>query len=205
MAKIRILLADDHAVLLAGLRMLIDAESDMTVVAEATDADDVVERARRADPDVAVVDLTTPHTSGFHAIQRLRRARPRIRILVLTMHDDVAYGRLVLEAGADGYVTKRAPARELLTGVRTVFKGRRFVDGNASEFKETRGRGVRVLSAREREVFELLANGHSNREIADRLRVGVKTVETHRARLRAKLGVKTRAELVRYATAHGML
>lgn len=212
MGKIRVLLADDHTVLLAALRMLIEAESDMVVVAEAINGDDPVEQARRADPDVAVVNLTMPRATGFQVVQRLRRLRPRIRILALTMNDDPASGRVILDSGVDGYVAKRAPAMELLTGIRTVHKGRPFLNGKTAAAvqvegpaRSVRGRGVRVLSKREREVLDLLARGHSNREVADRLRVGVKTIETYRARLRAKLGVKTRAELVRYATSHEIL
>jgi DNA-binding NarL/FixJ family response regulator len=211
--KIRVLLADDHTVLLAALRMLIEAESDMIVVAEAINGDDPVEQARRADPDVAVVNLTLARATGFQVVQRLRRLRPRIRILALTMNDDPASGRVILDSGVDGYVAKRAPAVELLTGIRTVHRGRPFLNGKTAAAaqvegppaRSVRGRGVRVLSKREREVLDLLARGHSNREVADRLRVGVKTIETYRARLRAKLGVKTRAELVRYATSHEIL
>lgn len=213
MAKIRLLISDEHTVLLAGLRKLIEAESDMMVVAEATDGDAAIEHARRADPDVAVVNLTMARAIGFQVIQRLRRLRPRIRVLVLTMNDDPSSGHLILDAGADGYVANRAPPEELLNGIRTVHKGRPFFNGRTAEVtqgddpptRSARGRGLRILSKREREVLELLARGHSNREVADRLRVGVKTIETYRARLRAKLAVKTRAELVRYATAHGLL
>lgn len=203
------LLANDHSIVLAGLRRLIEGESDLVVVAVATSREDAVERARRADPDVAVVDLMGPSASGYKVIRQLRRLRPHIHILALSMLEDGEAGRAALDAGADGYLAKGAPAAELSTGIRAVHKGRRFVaEGGAEPVRnEPDGSrsGLRMLSTREREVLELLARGHSNREVADRLRVGVKTIETYRARLRSKLSVKTRAELVRFASTHGLL
>jgi DNA-binding NarL/FixJ family response regulator len=207
--KIRLLIADDHAILRAGLKMLLDAQPDMLVVAEASDGEEAVRRALATRPDVAVIDLTMPGLSGVETLQRLRRELPSARLLVLTMHDDPAYARVTQAAGAAGHVIKDSQSAELLSAIRAVHRGRSFV-------VETAGRAALALagdslgpapalSPRERQVLELLARGHTNREIADRLVLSVKTVETHRARLSDKLGLHRRADLVRLAIALGLL
>jgi DNA-binding NarL/FixJ family response regulator len=204
--KIRLLLADDHAILRAGLRMLLDAQPDMTVVAEAADGEEAVRRALETRPDVAVIDLTMPGLSGVETLERLHRELPATRLLVLTMHDDPAYARVARAAGAAGHVIKDSESSELLAAIRAVHRGRVFVQVATDARPAAPGPGrPPTLSPRERQVLDLLARGHTNREIADRLTLSVKTVETHRARLGEKLGLHTRADLVRLALDLGIL
>jgi DNA-binding NarL/FixJ family response regulator len=208
MTKIRLLLADDHAIMRAGLRMLLEAQPDMTVVAEAADGEEAMRRAHATRPDVAVIDLTMPRLSGVETLQRLRRELPATRLLVLTMHEDSAYARVAHAAGAAGHVVKDAESAELLAAIRAVHRGRTLVQvgGQAAPTAEAEGGGaVPVLSPREQQVLELLVHGHTNREIAARLSLSVKTIETHRARLTDKLGLRNRAELVRLALDLGLL
>jgi two-component system, NarL family, response regulator NreC len=207
MKKIRVLLADDHAILRAGLRMLLDAQPDMAVVAEAADGQEAILRASGSQPDVAVVDLTMPGLSGVETLEGLRREVPSTRLLVLTMHDDPGYARLALAAGASGHVIKDADSSELLAAIRTVHRGRTFVQVGADPGPVLAPAlpPLPTLSPRERQVLELLAHGHTNREVADRLSLSVKTVETHRARLSDKLGLHSRADLVRLAIELGLL
>jgi len=213
-ATIRVLLADDHAVLRAGLRLLINAQPDMAVVGEAASTHEALDKSRALDPDVLTLDLTMPGGNSIKLIERLRQECPRIRVLVLTMHDDPAYLRAVLAAGGAGYVVKTAADVDLLTAVRAVAGGRMFVDVSLTEGTEhvdPRGeiaagpRGLTSLSGREREVLALLAKGHTNQEIARKLFLSVKTVETYRARITGKLGLRTRADVVRYALEVGLL
>lgn len=209
-ARTRVLLADDHAILRAGLAMLVRAQPDLEVVAEAADGVEALEKIRRTKPDVVILDLTMPRMNGFDALREIVREMPETKVLVLTMHDDPAYGRSLLAAGALGYVTKKAADRELLTAIRAVREGRYFVDLTQAH-DMLPGLGTRLpasrelLSQRERQVLELLARGHTHQEVADRLALSIKTVETYLARLTAKLGLHRRAELVRYALETGML
>lgn len=217
MATIRVLLADDHAVLRAGLSMLINSQPDMQVVGEAADCHQANELVRLRKPDVLTLDLTMPGGGSIKLIEGLRRDCPETRVLVLTMHDDPAYLRAVLAAGGAGYVVKTAADVELLRAIRAVSEGRIVVEvnqpkaaagagaGRGADADSARPAGFASLSAREREVFTLLAQGHTNPEIAGRLFLSVKTVETYRARIADKLGLRTRAELVRYALEVGLL
>jgi DNA-binding NarL/FixJ family response regulator len=206
-AKTRVLVADDHAVLRAGLRLLLNAQPDLEVVGEAADTREAFTKVREARPDVLTLDLTMPGGGSIKLIERLRQECPDTRVVVLTMHDDPAYLRAVLAAGAFGYVVKTAADAELLTAIRTVARGRIFADLQLSENKLPIGpaAGEAGLSQREREVLALLAQGHTNQEIADRLYLSVKTIETYRSRITEKLGLRTRAELVRYALGVGLL
>lgn len=215
MAKIRVLLADDHAVLRAGLGLLINAQPDMEVVGEAGDSRDALRQTQKLDPNVLVLDLNMPGGGSIKVIERLRQDQAQTRVLVLTMHDDAAYLRAVLAAGGAGYVVKTAADVDLLTAIRAVARGRTFVDLDLSEGVKAvlgqvaGGKGSAgtptALSEREQEVLELFAQGHSNRDIAERLFLSVKTIETYRARIADKLGLKTRADIVRYAVEIGLL
>lgn len=215
---IHVVIADDHAVLRAGLRMLINAQPDMEVIGEAADGVGAVEMAREAQPDVILLDLGMPEHGGLQAIAKIRQVSPPTRVLVLTMHDDPAYLRFVLAEGGAGYVVKSAADTELLEAIRAVANGRLFVNVSLDESVtknavEQKAAGAEVkpklppptLSDREREVLELIAKGHTNREVADKLALSVKTVEAYRARLMDKLSLRTRAELVRYALELGLL
>lgn len=209
---IRVLIADDHAVLRAGLRMLLDAQADIEVVGEAADGLEVTRRTRVLRPDVVLLDLSMPGPRSGDVIRAVLRACPKTRVLILTMHDDAAYLRSALSAGAAGYLVKKAADTELLSAIRAVHAGRTFVDltqtpGLAQDAREDAGQGppAQDLSPRERDVLRLLAQGHSNQQIADRIRLSVKTVETYRTRLRKKLRLKGRAELYRFAAESGIL
>ena len=212
MARIRILIADDHAVLRTGLRMLIGSQRDLDVVGEASDGDEAVRKAAALRPDVALVDISMPGSGGIKAIERIREAAPATRVVVLTMHDMPAYLRAALAAGASGYVVKRAADSALLAAIRDVHRGRTVLDpALAASVVQSglRRRGAATspatpLSQREREVLELVAQGYTNQQIADHLGLSVKTVETYRARLVEKLGLQSRAELVRYALDSGL-
>jgi len=217
--KIRVLIVDDHAIVRAGLRLLISGQEDMTVVGEAGCTQGGIEAAERLSPDVALIDLSLPGEGGIEAIRHLRRTRPRVRTVALTMHDDPAYLRSVLSAGGSGYVVKRAADSELLAAIRTVREGRSFVSSLLAEEEAEEpsdmqtglqasgvaGASLERLSGRERQVLVLLAHGHTHSEMAEQLGISVKTVETHRARLSEKLGLKSRADLVRFALDAGLL
>jgi DNA-binding NarL/FixJ family response regulator len=211
--KIRVLIVDDHAILRSGVRMLLDTEGDIEVVGEAESAETAVERARELSPDVVLLDISMPGGSGIQAIEQVRGVSPGSRVIILTMHDDQAYLRSALASGASGYMVKTGADGELVNAIRTVYRGRSYVDvslGEASAhpvLAERRRAGTPAdqLSSRERQVLEFVAYGHTHKEIAARLSVSVKSVETYRARVADKLGLRSRAELVRYALDHGLL
>ena len=217
MEKIRILLADDHAVVRAGLRMLINAQPDMEVVGEAADGREAIEQAEMLCPDVVLLDLTMPGLGGLSALGIIRGKAPGTKVLVLTMHDDEGYLRQVLEAGGSGYVVKKAADMELLSAIRAVRRGEIYVHSSLTKALvegafDRRGEGeagtldrFEDLSEREKEVLHLLARGYTNQQIADALFLSVKTIETYRARLMEKLKLRTRAELVHYALKKGLL
>jgi two-component system response regulator NreC len=217
MPKIRVLIADDHAVLRAGLKLLVNAQADMEVVGEAGDGPAAVRGARATAPHVVLLDLSMPGARFTQTIEHFGRLEPRPRVLVLTMHDDPAYLRVALLAGASGYIVKKAADVELLTAIRAVHQGRSFVDltrpGEPAPGPQVRrvsrdspaAGQPRPLSPREAEVLRLLAQGCTNQEAADYLAVSVKTIETHRKRLSDKLGLKSRAELFRFAVEVGLL
>lgn len=214
--KIRVLIADDHAILRAGLRMLVNAQDDMEVVSEAPDGQKAVQAARETSPDVALLDLTMPRMVGMKALHEIARNCRKTRVLVLTMHDDPAYLRSVLAAGGSGYLLKRTVDAELLVAIRAVHRGGTYVDPSLAkvlvqDLLAKRGRKARpkqpvnVLSDREHQVLKLVAQGYSSPQIAKRIFVSVKTVETYRARIAEKLELRTRSEVVQYAIRMGLL
>jgi len=215
MERTRVLIADDHAVVRAGLRLLIDSEDDMEVVDEAGDGWQTVEKAVAIRPDVVLLDITMPGLSGLEAAREIRRKAPEVRLLVLTMHSDEAYLRQFLQIGASGFLVKKAADTELVAAIRAVQRGETFVDPSLTqvlvdrylERPETTGApgSGEELTARETEVLRLVAQGYTSQQIADRLSISVNTVETHRAHIMGKLGLRGRAELVRYALARGLL
>ena len=213
---IRILVADDHCMVRQGLRRMIEDHDDLTVVAEAADFTGVFKALAGTPVDVAVLDLSMPGLGGIRATEEIRQRCPRTKVLILTMHADVEYVRSAMLAGAKGYLTKTAVDRALLEAIRTVHRGQNYVDPSigfdlvaemsAKREIEARAAGARpLLSPREEEVLRLLAQGHTNQGAADQLCVGVKTVETYRARLVQKLRLRRRADLVRYALETGIL
>ncbi len=210
---IRILLADDHAVLRAGLKALLNAQPDMQIVGEAGDGQVCLEVATQLQPDLILLDLHMPRCNGLEALTALKRQVPHSRVLVLTMHDDAQYLRQVLAGGGAGYVLKQAADTELLTAIRTVYNGGVFLHPQHTKIlldaltpaPAPEADSLTRLSERELEVLRLIALGYANKEIADTLYLSVKTVETYKARLMEKLGLKSRAALVRFALEHGLL
>jgi DNA-binding NarL/FixJ family response regulator len=209
--SIRVLIVDDHAVVRAGLRLLLDAEDDIETVGEAGDAREAIFETRSTKPDVVLMDVVLGDKSGIDVTPELIHEQPQARVLVLSMQDDPRYVREAFAAGAHGYVLKEAADTELVTAVREVAGGGSYVhpalgarmaaaDAAAADAAEHD-----PLSDREREVLRLLALGHTNQEIAQMLFISVRTAETHRAHIMQKLRLETRAELVRYALAQGLL
>jgi two-component system, NarL family, response regulator NreC len=209
--SIRTVIVDDHAVVRTGLRLLLEAEEDIEVVAEAGDAREAIFEARAKKPEVILLDVVMPGRSGLEAIPDLMKESPESRILVLSMQDDAAYVREAFGSGASGYVLKEAADVEVVEAVREVAQGRRYVHPVlgarlvAADADERARAEADPLSDREHEILRLLALGHTNQEIANSLYLSVRTVETHRAHIMQKLRISTRAELVRYAIDHGML
>jgi DNA-binding NarL/FixJ family response regulator len=212
--KTRILLADDHAVVRRGLRLVLDAEPDLEVVAEAGDGAEAVELALSGEIDLAVLDVTMPRLTGLQATQELSARRPELRVLILSMHDNEQYLFEALRAGASGYVLKSAADRDLVEACRSAMRGEPFVypKGVAALIREyleaaREGRGQREdpLTPREREVVKLIAESYTTREIADELVISVKTVERHRANILEKLGFRDRVALTRYAIRRGLV
>jgi len=212
-ARIRIVLADDHPIVLNGLRNLVEAESDLDLVGEASAGIEALKVIRDKRPDVAVVDISMPELNGIMLSRRVAEEMPSVRLLVLTLHEDRAYLRQALDAGVRGYVLKRGAAENLVQAIRAVVVGGLYVDpaianGLLKVAPRRNGRldaGVPDLTLREAEVLKLVALGLTNKEIAHRLDVSVKSAETYKARGVDKLGLKTRAALVRYASAQGWL
>jgi two-component system response regulator NreC len=208
---IKVLVVDDHAVVRAGLRLLIDAESDMQTVGEAGSVRDAIFEARSAAPDLVLMDVVMPGESGLEGLPKLLHEHPGVRVLVLSMQDDPRYVREAFAAGASGYVLKEAADAEVVNAIREGAGGGRYVHPElgarliAAEADAARAADEDPLSDREREVLRLLALGFTNQEIAKQLFISVRTAETHRAHVMQKLRLASRAELVRYAIAKGML
>jgi two-component system response regulator NreC len=208
-ACIRVLLCDDHALLRSGLRRLLEAEHDIEVAGEAANAEEAIERTGALCPDVVLLDILMPGRSGVDALPDLLAAAPATKALMLSMQDDPSYVRRAFAAGASGYLLKEAADAELVQAVREVAAGRRYVHPLlgarlVASDAETAAEAD-PLSGREHEVLRLLALGHTNQEIAKQLHISVRTAETHRAHIMRKLGLATRAEIVRYALARGDL
>jgi two-component system response regulator NreC len=207
---IRVVLADDHQILLDGLRRLIDAKGDMQVVATATDTQSAVEAAREHRPDVLVLDISMPGGGGLEVARRLREMELPTKVVVLTMYSEDRYVMEAVRLGAAGYVLKRSADADLIEAIRAVAAGEAYLTPAAVRLllatqQQESGRTEQALSPREREVLRFTARGFSNLEIAGRLFVSPKTVDTYRSRIMAKLDLHRRSELVEYALRHGLL
>ena len=207
---IRILIADDHGVVAEGLKSLVEAQTDMEVVGLVADGREAVRLAREAQPDVIVMDLSMPELNGADATRAILQRDPRCRVIVLSMYAEREYVRRALKAGAAGYVVKRSAAKELVEAIRAVHAGQRYLSPRVADvviddYAEERDDPLSRLSAREREVLQLLAEGRTGAEIAQRLSLSQKTVETYRARLVEKLGIRDVAGLVRFAIQRGLV
>ena len=216
MNKIRVVLADDHHLVRKGFRALLDPEPDIEVVGEAVDGREAMELVEALRPDVLVMDLEMPGMSGMEAARRIRAKRWPVRILVLTMHKDSQYILQVLRTGALGYILKDAAVLDLVEGIRTVHRGEVYLSPAVStqvvgglldrlELGEAAASPLDALTDREREVWQLIAEGHSRREIARRLYISPKTVDTHRSNLMRKLGVRDEVSLIRLAIRYGLV
>jgi two-component system, NarL family, response regulator NreC len=209
--SIRVLIVDDHAVVRSGLRLLLDAEEDIEPVGEAGSGRDAVFQARALKPDVILLDVVMPEGSGLDALPQLKHENPDAKVLVLSMQDEPRYVREAFAAGASGYVLKEAADTEVVTAVREVAGGGRYVNPElGARLVVAADEAAKLaeedpLSDREREVLRLLALGHTNQEIAKRLYISVRTAETHRAHIMQKLGLQSRADLVAYALERGLL
>ncbi len=207
---IRILIADDHGVVRAGLRALLNVESDIEVVGEAENGMQVLALARSLQPDVVLLDISMPGLDGLQALRRLHEQTPQPRVLVLTVHEDAGLLQESIRAGASGYIVKRAVETELLDAIRAVCRGQIYIHPamTRSLLPETRREGClspERLTPREVQVLQLIAQGYTNRQIAAEWTISVRTVEGHRASLMAKLNLHSRVELVRYCLEHGLL
>jgi DNA-binding NarL/FixJ family response regulator len=213
-APIRVLLADDHVIVRHGLKLLIDSQPDMTVIAETGDGDTAVQRAVQLKPDVIVMDISMPGMNGLIATRKLRQVQPGAAIVTLTRHSDAAYLQELLRAGVSGYVLKQSALTELLHAIRTAAAGGQYLDsaltarvtaGFLGKQRKRETRPSATLSERESEVLRLIASGYSNKEIASRLSLSVKTVEAHKANAMRKLDLNGRIDIVKYAILQGWL
>ena len=203
---IKVLLADDHSIVRAGLRRIVEESGDMEVIAEAADGREAIQQAHKQLPDVAVIDISMPVLDGLEVISQLRNYYPKLPILILTMHEEGQYVVRAIEAGAMGYITKQSAPEQLVKAIRKVHSGSRFVTDEAAEALALRvAKGAHgqspldSLSMRELQVLRRLAMGHTNREIASAYHISIKTVDTYRSRLLKKLNLRNNAELSRFA------
>jgi DNA-binding NarL/FixJ family response regulator len=208
---VRVVIADDHGVVRGGLRLLLDRQPDMEVVGEAADGAEAVAETLARRPDLAILDVAMPRTGGLQATREIKALAPEVHVLILSMHDDERYLFEALRAGASGYVLKREADHTLVEAVRAVARGEPFLTGAAQrslvrEWMADGSGGPREpLSPREQEVLKLIADAHTNREIGELLGLSAKTVESHRASILRKLGMRDRVELVRYAIRRGLI
>jgi DNA-binding NarL/FixJ family response regulator len=212
--KTRILVADDHPIVLRGLRMVLDAQPDLEVVAEATDGDDAVELALSQDVHLAILDISMPRMTGLQAAREINRRNPDVRVLMLSMHDNEQYLFEAIRVGASGYVLKSAVDRDLVEACRAAMRGEPFLYPGAvralmREYLDRARAGdalhTEMLTPREEEIVKLVAEAHTNDEIAEMLFISKKTVERHRANILEKLGMRDRVELTRYAIRRGLV
>lgn len=215
MDKIRILIADDHNIVREGVRMILTSQEDFEVVGEASTGREALEQARSLQPDVVVMDISMPDMTGIQATEKIRKELPSVQVLGLTMHEEDSYVFELLRVGAAGYVLKRAAAEDLVSGVRAAHRGEAFLYPSVAkrvveDFLQRataleKEQALDGLTEREREVLTLIAEGLTNQEIAGRLFISIKTVQTHRAHILEKLNLHDRTELVRYAIRKGLI
>ncbi len=206
--KLRIFIAEDHQTVREGIKLLVNAQSDMEVVGEAGDGESAIKEVVKLRPDLVLMDISMPTVNGLKATKKLRSACPDIKILTLTRHTDDGYLRQLIGAGANGYVLKQSAPTELINAIRTIRDGNAYIDaslqrkvigGYVNKTESLRGEGAGELTERESEVLRLISFGYSNKEIAGRLDLSVKTIEAHKSNAMRKLGISSRIDIVRYA------
>jgi len=216
MSKIKVLLADDHTIARQGLRALLDSQEDIEVVGEAEDGRQAFEKTKELVPDVVVIDITMPNLNGIEATRQIKKLNPEIKVLVLTVHDNEEYVHQMLQAGASGYLLKESAVSDLVSAINAVKKGGIFLSPAISKvvvkdyIRHTEGGSgdfdsMDVLSSREREVLQLIAEGHTNREVAHLLKLSVKTVDVHRSHIMEKLNIHDVTGLVKYSIRKGLI
>ena len=214
MNKLRIILAEDHETVRAGLKLIVDSQVDMEVIAEAENGSAAIKLARELAPDIVVMDISMPELNGLKATKKLKQVCPDVKVLTLTRHTDDAYLQQLIQAGSSGYVLKQSAPTELIRAIRTIAEGNSYLDpaltnkvfgGYASRTLARRGENKNALTDREAEVLRLIAWGYSNKEIAHRMNISVKTVEAHKANSMKKLDMHSRIDIVRYAILQGWL
>ena len=215
MNKIRVLIADDHVIVREGLRALLEAQPDIKVVGEATDGEETVNRTKEIQPDIILMDITMPGMNGLEATRQIKEHYPDVKILVLTMHESDEYFFKILDAGASGYFVKGGSSTELISALRAVWRGDAYLYPTMakkllSDYLQRVGAGddkvsYDGLTNREREILKLIAEGHTNQEIAELLVLSIATVQTHRAHIMAKLGLHNPTELIKYAIRRGFI
>ena len=213
MNKIRVLIAEDHETVREGLKLILSNESDLEVVGDAGDGRSAVELAQRLEPDIVLMDISMPHLNGLKATAKLKECCPKVAILALTRHKDDSYLQQILRAGASGYVLKQSPASELVHAIRAVAKGGKYLDpevagkvmGIYADRHKVPSENRPAITERESEILRLVSWGYSNKDIANRLDLSVKTVETHKTNAMKKLGVNSRIGIVKYAIAQGWM
>ena len=210
MSKIRIVLADDHSVVRQGFRRILEAQADMEIVGEASNGREALETATKLSPDVVVMDVAMPELNGIEATRRMGEAAPRTRVLALSMHKDSVYVREILRAGARGYLLKDAVDEDLIAAVRAVARGEGYLspgvaDAVLTDYRQHVSDPIDLLTTREREVLQLIAEGKTNKEIATLLNLSVYTVDAHRGRIMEKLNLHSTGELVRFAIRKGLV
>ncbi|MDQ6662003.1 MAG: response regulator transcription factor [Chloroflexota bacterium] len=213
--QIRIVLADDHTILRAGLKMMLNAQPDMVVIGEAQDGRQAISEIQRVQPDIVLMDITMPDMNGIEATRRIKKLFPEVKVLVLTMHENDEYVFQALRAGASGYMLKEAADTELITAIHVIYSGQFYLSPTAQsvmvgDYLQRVRTGEEKdsyssLTEREREILKLVAEGFTNNQIAERLVISPKTVDTHRTHVMDKLNLHSRAELVKYAMRRGLL
>lgn len=213
MKKIKVLIADDHAVLRSGLKMMLNSQTDMEVVAEASHDSETVLLSERHQPDIILLDLTMPEHGGIKTIPEIKKMCPLSKILVLTMHDDDSYLKDVLKVGGNGYILKKAADTDLLSAIRSVYRGENYIDPSMTKHLisdmfgavDENEEGNNLLSQRETEVLRYMAHGYTNKQISDTIFVSIKTVETYKVRIKKKLNISRRSDLIKYAINKGLI
>lgn len=209
----KVLIADDHAIVRAGLRALIHGETDLDLVGEAAGGYEAIELVEKTGPDVLVLDLSMPDLDGISVTRMLKPNFPDLRILILTLHEDEALLKEAIKAGASGYILKRAAESELISAIQVILRGDMYVDpsmlrsllGESKPLSQEQSTPLETLTPRETEILKLIVEGYTNRQVSEHLNISIRTVEGHRANISDKLGLHSRVELVRYARDHGMI